>query len=186
MNIFVLDKDPIKAAQSQCDKHVVKMIVESAQMLSTAHRMLDGKLVMKPSKSGKRMVKYYDLYEGADDLEAELIYYKAVHHNHPCTVWTRESEENYRWLWEHMHALCNEYTYRYGKIHKSENVMWPLKSPPRNIQSKGLTPFRLAMKHQPQCMVSDPVESYRMYYHTKKEYMPMVWTKREVPSWFNA
>ena len=74
MNIFVLDEDPTIAAQMQCDKHVVKMIVESAQMLSTAHRMLDGKMIMKPSKSGKRMVKYYDLYEGADDLEAELLY----------------------------------------------------------------------------------------------------------------
>ena len=94
MNIFILDSDPKLSAQLQCDKHIVKMVLESAQMLSTAHRMLDGKLVMKPSKSGKRMVKYYDLYEGADDLEAELIYYKAVHHNHPCTVWPdRKSAE---------------------------------------------------------------------------------------------
>ena len=80
MNIFILDKDPVMAAQLQCDKHVVKMIVESAQMLSTAHRMLDGKVIKKPSKSGKTMVKYYDLYEGADDLEAEMLFYSAVHH----------------------------------------------------------------------------------------------------------
>jgi hypothetical protein len=86
MNIFILDKDPVLAAQLQCDKHVVKMIVESAQMLSTAHRMLDGKIVMKPSRSGKRMIKYYDLYEGANDLEAEMLYYSAVHHGHPCTI----------------------------------------------------------------------------------------------------
>ena len=57
MNIFVLNKDPVLAAQEQCDKHVVKMIVESAQMLSTAHRMLDGQVYRKPSKSGKTMIK---------------------------------------------------------------------------------------------------------------------------------
>ena len=57
MNIFVLDMNPVTAAQMQCDKHVVKMIVESAQMLSTAHRMIDGYLEKRPSKSGKRMVK---------------------------------------------------------------------------------------------------------------------------------
>ena len=59
MNIFVLDKDPHIAAQMHCDKHVPKMIVESAQMLSTAHRLLDGEEYMAPSKSGKRMVKHY-------------------------------------------------------------------------------------------------------------------------------
>ena len=72
MNIFILDEDPTIAAQMQCDKHVVKMIVESAQMLSTAHRMLDGKLIMKPSKSGKRMVKYYDLYEGVRRFRSRI------------------------------------------------------------------------------------------------------------------
>ena len=71
MNIFVLDQDTTQAAQLQCDKHVVKMIVESAQMLSTAHRVLDGILTKRPSKSGKTIVKYYEL----DDYEAELIYY---------------------------------------------------------------------------------------------------------------
>ena len=63
MNIFVLDTDPVTAAQLQCDKHVVKMIVESAQMLSTAHRMLDGTIQIAPSKSGKRMVKHYRLFD---------------------------------------------------------------------------------------------------------------------------
>ena len=149
MNIFVLDEDPTIAAQSQCDKHVVKMIVESAQMLSTAHRMLDGKLIMKPSKSGKRMVKYYDLYEGADDLEAELLYYKAVHHGHPCTVWTMESSENYKWHWEHFYALCKEYTYRYGKTHETENkLLWPLQSLPRNIPMMNkMTPLLSSLQY---------------------------------------
>mgnify|MGYP001160850178 FL=1 len=187
MNIFVLDKDPTIAAQLQCDKHVVKMIVESAQMLSTAHRMLDGIKIKKPSKSGKRMVDYYDLFEGPyNDLEAELIYMKAVHHNHPCTQWTRESAANYKWLWNHLYALCKEYTYRYDKIHKTERKqLWPLQSTPRCIPDIGQTQFRLAMKHQPQCMFpNDPVKSYKLYYQTKQDDFKMVWTGRDVPDWF--
>ena len=77
MNIFILDNDPAIAAKLQCDKHVVKMIVESAQMLSTAHRMLDGDQELRPSKSGKRMVKYWVL----PDSREEIIY-KAVHTCH--------------------------------------------------------------------------------------------------------
>ena len=84
MNIFILDKHPVVAAQQQCDKHVVKMIVESAQMLSTAHRMLDGHVEKRLSKSGKRMINYW--YHNIPEKE-ELLY-KAVHHGHPCTVWT--------------------------------------------------------------------------------------------------
>ena len=75
MNIFYLHEDPQVSAKMHCDKHVVKMIIEYAQMLSTAHRMLDGKVVKKPSVSGKTMVKHYDLYEGMDDLEGEMTYY---------------------------------------------------------------------------------------------------------------
>jgi hypothetical protein len=68
MNIFVLDKNPIKAAQQHCDKHVVKMILESAQMLSTAHRILDGKPEMRRSASGKTMQKYWVLPDARDIL----------------------------------------------------------------------------------------------------------------------
>lgn len=188
MNIFILDKDPVLAAQLQCDKHVVKMIVESAQMLSTAHRMLDGKLIKKLSKSGKRMVKYYDLYEGADDLEAEMLYYKAVHHGHPCTVWTMQSSENYHWHYQHFIALCDEYTHRYGKVHKTDGLLrGPLWTLPRNIKQGPLTQFALAMKANPECIYpDDPVKSYKLYYHTKASRFSMVWTKRETPEWWNG
>tara|TARA_Y100000114_G_C11740200_1_gene318496 strand:+ start:443 stop:1024 length:582 start_codon:yes stop_codon:yes gene_type:complete len=185
MNIFILSLDPVEAAQMQCDKHVPKMLVESGQMLSTAHRVLDGKLTRKPSKSGKTMVKYWDLYEGADDLEAELLYYKAVHVGHPCTVWSMESDSNYRWHWEHMKALADEYTYRYGKFHKTEReLLWQIQSPPRNIPKGPMTPFKLAMKANPECMFDDPVKSYRAFYQTKQYRFKMVWTKRSVPEWF--
>ena len=114
MNIFILDPNPKEAARLQCDKHVVKMILESAQMLSTSHRMLDGTLEYRPSVSGKRMVKYYK----HPDQVAEDNLYKAVHFDHPCTEWTMETKENYMWHYEHFLALGDEYTYRYGKHHK--------------------------------------------------------------------
>ena len=91
MNIFYLNKDPVKAAQVQYNKHVVKMILESAQMLCTAHHCIMG--------------------EDAD------VPYKVAHRNHPSTIWARQSGQNYAWLYHHMMALGNEYTKRYGKKH---------------------------------------------------------------------
>ena len=182
MNIFVLDMNPKTAAQLQCDKHVVKMIVESAQMLSTAHRMLDGYVEKRPSKSGKTMVNYWV----HPRQEMEDILYKAVHHKHPCTVWTQESVYNYRWHYDHFCALLEEYTYRYGKIHSTEKLKYWLVKPPKNIPHVPFTEFKLAMKHQPQCMhEGETVRSYREYYKTKK-YFNMMWSKRGVPEWFNV
>ena len=187
MNIFVLDSDPVVSARMMCDKHIPKMIVESGQMLSTTHRMLDGKLTRKRSKSGKTMVKYWDLYEGSNDLEAELLYYKAVHAAHPCTVWSMESSENYRWHWEHMKALCDEYTYRYSKTHKTHReLLYAIESLPRNIKKGGLTPFAQAMNHYPECKVpGDAVSAYQNYYHAAKPFAK--WEKgRTAPTWWKG
>jgi hypothetical protein len=181
MNLFILDKSPIKSAQLQCDKHVVKMIVESAQMLSTTHRMLDGELERRPSKSGKTVVKYWKLPD-----RRENFFYKAVHMYHPCTVWTAESNNNYNWHWAHFAALCDEYKYRYGKIHATDKLLREeLRSLPKNMPIGYLTPQPLAMKANPECM--DPnniVESYRKFYQTKQHRFKMAWTKREIPEWF--
>ena len=182
MNLFILNQDPVIAAQEQCDKHVVKMIVESAQMLSTVHRMLDGIETRRPSKSGKTMAKYYEL---PDDREDTL--YRACHFNHPCTIWTRESMHNYRWHYLHFIGLCDEYTYRYGKIHSTDTKLRKaLEKLPDNIPVKKMTPFRLAMGSNPECIKEDAVESYRAFYHTKQHRFKMDWTKRPVPKWFNA
>jgi len=180
MNIFVLDSDPIIAAQQQCDKHVVKMILESAQMLSTAHRMLDGSIVRGPSKSGKTMVKKYVL-----DDEREDLLYKNVHPNHPCTVWTRECSANYLWHHEHFVALCDEYRYRYNKVHLTdEKLRTPLAKVPNNIRrSETMTQMALAMYDE--CKVDgDIIESYRRYYQTKQDNFKMRWTGRSIPEWF--
>lgn len=180
MNLFILDKNPEKAARLQCDKHVVKMIVESAQMLSTAHRMLDGTEEKRPSKSGKRMVRYWTLPD-----KREEILYKAVHTGHPCTVWTMESHLNYGWHTVHFMALCDEYRYRYGKEHKTMSLIPYLMNMPKNIKQGELTPFRLAMQANPECIhPDDPVRSYREFYVTKKDRFSMKWTKRDVPEWF--
>jgi len=182
MNIFILNKDPVIAAQEQCDKHVVKMILESGQMLSTAHRMLDATETRGPSKSGKTTVKKWVF----EDDEREDILYKAVHMYHPCTTWTIESGENYEWHYKHFVALCDEYKYRYGKTHATDiRLREPLENMPNNIEYKGLTGFALAMKAFPDCITECPVESYQNYYHTKLAYMPMVWSKRKQPEWFN-
>lgn len=187
MNIFILDNDPYLAARMQCDKHICKMIVESAQMLSTAHRMLDGTVETRPSKSGKRMIKYYR----HPDESLENTLYRAVHHHHPCTVWTMKNSNNYMWHYDHFLALCREYTYRYGKIHKTESLLKKtLKYTPKNIKEGWkyqMTPFALAMKAEPQCInENDIVQSYKDYYQTKQERFKMAWTRRSIPEWFEV
>ena len=163
------------------------MVVESGQMLSTAHRVLDGILDRRPSKSGKTNVRYWDLYLGRDDLESELLLYKAVHVGHPCTQWTMRTSANYDWHYEHFIALAQEYTYRYGKDHKTAlDLGAALYNKPDNLPPGPLTPFELAMGANPECMIQgDPVQSYRLFYQTKQERFKMVWTKRNRPEWFN-
>jgi len=183
MNIFILSENPVEAAQLQCDRHVVKMIVESAQMLSTAHRMLDGYVEKRPSKSGKTMVNYW--VHPNSNLESVL--YKAVHHAHPCTIWSMESIGNYIWHYDHFIALCDEYEYRYRKKHSTDLLLRDvLITPPVNIPEDRRTPFKLAMKSNPECMFEDAVKSYRAFYQTKQERFKMVWTKREIPEWFEV
>jgi len=184
MNIFRLSDCPVTAAQMMCDKHVNKMVIEAAQMLSTAHRMLDGTQVIRKSKSGKRMVKYYEHPDPT--LEAEL--YKAVHHNHPSSVWTRESDKNYLWHYRHFIALCDEFEFRFtGKPHMSrgklENIISVM--PSRICVTSAETPFRLAMAAYPQCIVpNDTVQSYRNFYVADKLEFAK-WEKgRPAPSWW--
>ena len=188
MNIFVLDTDPVTAAQQQCDKHVVKMIVESAQMLSTAHRLLDGNVQVKEKyvrgslPARWRKVRVWNL----DNPTMENTLYLVAHAKHPCTLWTMESSCNYEWHYQHFIALCDEYTYRYEKVHATDTKLRHLlKQHPINIPKGGMTQFALAMKAHPECMFTDnPVKSYRMFYETKKDRFKMVWSKRNTPEWF--
>lgn len=175
MNIFYLDKNPEIAANMHCDKHVVKMILEMAQLLSTAHRVLDGEQFTELSKNNRK-IKRWKLN---DFLEDHL--YKATHVNHPSAVWVRESKENYEWAYKLFVALCSEYTHRYGKVHLTETKLKDyLELIPTNIQSKGLTIIPQAMPDY--CKEIDPVQGYRKYYINEKAKM-LNYTNRETPYW---
>ena len=158
MNIFFLDKCPKKSAEMQCDKHVVKMPLETAQMLcSVWHR--------------------YGL--------KNKVPYKEAHKNHPCTLWAGDSMDNYNWLWQHGMELCFEYTRRYNKIHKCQQVIMDISYPsPRNFSfDKYLTTAH------PQCMPNEyknnnSVKAYRNYYIGEKSKIAKWSTPAEVPYWF--
>ena len=180
MDIFYLSNDPDGAARMQCDKHVVKLIVETAQILSTAHRVLDGVHEILISKHGRRK-QYWRMQD--DSLESVL--YKPTHVNHPSCVWARAALLNYTWLFKHFEALLDEYTYRYGKTHATSRLLNVLSKSPDNIPP-GTTIIPLCMKSAPECMnMSNPVESYRNFYKTKASRFKMVWTKRPTPHWWN-
>lgn len=174
MNIFYISADPIQAAQWMVDKHVVKMILESAQLLSTAHRVLDGKEWVD-SSTGRRIKRW----ELADSREH--VMYKATHINHPSAVWARQSVENYLWLVEHFEALLNEYTYRYNKKHKCYDMLYTLQSPPLQLKAWDATPMICAMPDEYQTS-TDPVENYRNYYRVGKANLHK-WTGRKAPDW---
>ena len=110
MNIFYLSNDVQKCAEMHVDKHCVKMILEYAQLLSTAHRVLDGTLSIGVSKTGRKQTRYVL----PDNRES--ILYASTHINHPSAIWCRKGIVQYRWLHNLLIELCKEYTYRYDKI----------------------------------------------------------------------
>ena len=161
MNIFVLGDSPMESAEMHCDKHVCKMLIEYAQMLSTAHRVLDG-----------------------DEVISESLY-KVAHKNHPCTIWTRTNRSNYLWLFSLWKNLAIEYSMRYPpKFHASwVKLNGYLQFSPRNIPEGKLS-------EQPQCMPDyckdeeDVVEAYRNYYINEKSDFA-TWKFYGAPNWFN-
>ena len=180
MNIFILDENPETAAEMQCNKHVVKMIIESAQMLSTAHRYLDGDEFISISKNGRKIKRWCHWTDDGNPIAPKL--YKSVMINHPCTLWTYASKVNYAWHAEHAMALCDEYTHRYGRVHASQKTIdWCYRYAPHNIPDGPLTPFAQAMpdeyKHE------NAVEAYQAYYRGEKATFAK-WTKRNIPEWF--
>ena len=151
MNIFYLDHDPVSCAKLHCDKHVVKMVLEYAQLLSTAHHV---------AGSWKEPM------------------YKPTHINHPSAIWARKSENNYKWLYSLFLATCDEYTHRYGKIHKTDSKLREvLKAVPTSGQG-GFTQPTQAMPNE--CKRSCSIEAYRIYYREHKSGIA-TYKKRDVP-----
>ena len=175
MNIFYLHDDATTCAQQHVDKHVVKMILEYAQLLSTAHRVLDGTESVRLSVSGRKQ-KHYALTD-----EREPVLYNATHLNHPSAKWARNSLANYNWLFKLWIELMREYHYRYGKIHASMRLAKHLRFPPTNIPlGKFSAPWR-AMPDEFK-VDGDTIQSYRNYYIGAKMNM-FKWKNRPTPEW---
>ena len=152
MNIFAIDKSPQQSALWHVDKHVVKQILESAQLLCSVYHM--------------------------NGIEAP---YKLSHKNHPCSIWVRTSKQNFQWLLGLAYGLSREYTSRYGKTHKSLDVIrWCEDNKNRlEFPMNVLTPFVLAMPDE--YKVEDPIQSYRNYYKFGKSHLHQ-W-KQNKPDW---
>lgn len=213
MNIFYLDCSPKLCAEYHVDKHVVKMILEYAQLLSTAHRMLDGveeKVQYTPITYEKYLTEFYghptvpgvmhadfsvrikpgktrtrkDMTLYRKNIYADAVLYRHTHVHHPCARWVMESSENYLWLYKLLKCLMKEYTFRYGKIHATARLKPFLSNPPDNIsKNRKFTHPPKAMDEQYKC--KDTVLSYRVYYNEGKTRM-LKWTNRPKPHFIYA
>jgi hypothetical protein len=155
MNIFYIDPNPIRAALQHVDRHICKMPIELAQMLSTAHHTVDG-------------------------ASAPLGIYKPSYVNHPCSVWIRETTGNYAWAYAHFQALLDEYEWRYGRIHATSRIAGALRHPPRGIKLTAFTRPAQAMPDQYRDV--DSLVAYRTYYRHGKSHLHK-WKDRPTPSW---
>jgi hypothetical protein len=154
MNIFVLDTDVRKCAEYHVDKHCVKMILETTQLLNNV------------------VAKYNSNY---------IPIYKVTHKNHPCSIWAGQSRAHFEWLAELGIALSEEYTYRYGKVHKCQPLIYLLKSLSNTLPMGEGSPHVLCMPDQ--YKVKSEVQSYRNYYQGDKAHIAK-WTKRNTPEWW--
>ena len=156
MNIFVLDQDPRKAAQYHTDKHVIKMILESAQLMAGA------------------------IHEcGYNDDAPPRNLYRPTHLNHPCALWARQSISNWLWLRRLMINLNSEYVHRYNNGNHASFILakqWPNPM----LHDEGLTPFTQAMPEE--YRNPDPVAAYRAYYLGAKV-QGATWKVRGAPTW---
>lgn len=201
MNIFFLSRDVEEAARSMIDKHIVKMPTESAQMLSSAHRVLDGEFIHyeywdeRDRTRKKKMwvlpdeeiVMHYKLDKEYARLRPTYKHprgfalYSPTHVTHPSCAWTMEGEEQYQWHYQLTRAMLDEYTHRYGKKHGVERVMELLATPPKNIPTAAWSDPPLAMPDK--YKTTDHVESYRQFYVAEKASFAR-WKNRSAPDWF--
>jgi hypothetical protein len=181
MNIFYLDHNPRKCAEMHNDKHCIKMILEYAQLLSTAHRVLDGTpTVVRRATTGRQQTRY--ILDGSRDG----VLYSATHINHPSAIWVRQSDDNYIWLYNLWRQLMIEYTYRYGKNHACEKLIDSLCIVPQNIPNGKFTEPTPAMPDDVK-VAGDSIASYRNYYINNKTHLAS-WrgkvNSRNTPKWF--
>lgn len=178
MNLFVLSLDADENAEMHCDQHVVKMILEGAQLLSTAvvvHQALCENVGRSLTRDEIKRIHMY--WDSMDALKP----YKPTHVNHPLTIWTRTSKKNFMFVKSYVHALHNEYQRRYAKMHKSAMVADSLE-PPSTMPEGNLPVQPVLCMPEEYKTEGDPVRSYRTFYKEEKmkfakyAYTPM-------PSW---
>lgn len=165
MNIFFLHPNQRKCARWHCDKHVVKMLLETCQLLYTCHWLIVGNVDSAPFRKGTQNHGY-----------------KKSHWNHPCAKWVRASASSYKWLSKLGLELLREYEYRYpGKIHGcAEHIIWLYNNCPVGLADNGWIRPALAM---PDAFKNgDVVSSYRQYYIGAKANI-LVYTGRQKPHW---
>ena len=185
MNIFYLDNNPKVCAEMHNDKHCIKMILEYAQLLSTAHRVLDGTLSVGLSTSGRKKTSYVLMDQ------RESVLYSATHINHPSAIWCRKGIVQYRWLHNLLIELCKEYTYRYGKYHKVERdgLLWELENAPKNIHTDVFWSEPTPAMPDEVKVAGDSIASYKNYYINNKQHLASWQGKinsRPVPNWFQT
>lgn len=205
MNMFITNTDHKLNVQSYCDVHLRKMIVEQAQMLSTAHRILDGVKgnIYRKDKSGNYKTVAYDFvlrHLGEDGNE--LVLYKHTHQNHPNALWIRKSVMNYQYAYQLFVAMLDEYVYRFDKVHKSNRLRIDLKNTPRNLKPIHMTPFVWDEKYSYIDNVEEAyrkafVDKFRDWSHSnseiingvvnpsRKRLIDISWTRRTMPSFID-
>lgn len=176
LNIFFLSPNTTLCAQEHVDKHVVKMTLEYGQLMSTAHRVLDGTPYYGKTINNRRIQRFL-----LPDEREEVIW-KASHFNHPSGIWVRSSQEHYQWLFQLWLSMLEEYSFRYQKSHKAERMKSWFAQSPTNIPKLGwLTDPPPAMPDK--YKVSNSIESYRNYYRGDKQTFAN-WKNRSKPEWF--
>ena len=183
MNIFYLDPDPKTCAEMHISKHVVKMIIEYAQLMSTAHRVLDGTEYTDLTANGRRIKRWR-----MEDPVMESTLYKASHANHPSAIWCRANKENYVWLYRMWFYLLQEYTYRYGKQHACSKLRAALYLAPEKIKDSEFFPPTPAMPDDVK-VPGDSLASYHNYYNKNKRGFASWQGKinsRPTPSWYSV
>lgn len=182
MNIFVLDKSPILSAEYHMDRHVVKMPLETAQMLFLPYYEKLRRLRQTETFSDEDLdLVFRDLPRRSSS--GAPAPYRETHRNHPCSRWVLLSYHNWLWALILGKSLCKEYTYRYGRQHAVESILnWMYKNPPEDVyEETNLTPFSLAVADD--CKVDDAVATYRSYYLKHKSHLA-VWSHRGAPDWW--
>lgn len=176
MNIFFLNHNPSICAQEHVDKHIVKMTLEYGQLMSTAHRVLDGQPYYDKTVNNRKILRFL-----LPDNREEFIW-KASHFNHPSGIWVRSSQTHYTWLYNLWLCMLEEYTYRYNKQHKAERMKKWFMYPPTNIPKLGWLsdpPPAMPDKYK----VDNSILSYRNYYKGDKLSFA-TWKYRNKPDWY--